>query len=273
MLSVLDNPFHCKPSMKLVILIAVSAVAAGDALPSTFFEKAVGSGNRIIGGRNATIEEVPYQISLQYTNTHNCGGSIISKDWVVTAGHCVGGSAAYYSVHAGSSFHNRNGTRHNATRIVRHQAYNITDAGIPVYDIALVRVSPPFVFNSNHQSVKLFGLGEPAPANATSTITGWGRTENGTAKILQLVTIPIVSKTACDESYQGYGGIPDGQICAAYPQGGKDSCQGDSGGPLTIGGRLAGIVSWGYGCAVAGNPGVYTEIAAYRFWIKSITGV
>lgn len=56
-------------------------------------------------------------------------------------------------------------------------------------------------------------------------------------------------------------------------KGGKDACQGDSGGPLAIGGRLAGVTSWGKGCAVAKYPGVYAEIAYYRDWIKKYAGV
>lgn len=52
-------------------------------------------------------------------------------------------------------------------------------------------------------------------------------------------------------------------VCAGYSSGGVDTCQGDSGGPLMIGGVLAGIVSWGYGCADAQYPGIYTRLTTF----------
>ena len=57
-------------------------------------------------------------------------------------------------------------------------------------------------------------------------------------------------------------------ICAG--EAGKDSCQGDSGGPMTSGDYHVGIVSWGYGCARAGYPGVYSQTDAFLSFINEV---
>ena len=43
----------------------------------------------IVGGFETTIEDQPWQVSLQVGSSHYCGGSIIGKEWVLTAAHCA----------------------------------------------------------------------------------------------------------------------------------------------------------------------------------------
>uniref|UniRef100_A0A1B0EZ70 Uncharacterized protein n=1 Tax=Phlebotomus papatasi TaxID=29031 RepID=A0A1B0EZ70_PHLPP len=44
---------------------------------------------RIVGGQETNIEKFPYQISLEYNKKHTCGGAIISRNYVITAAHCI----------------------------------------------------------------------------------------------------------------------------------------------------------------------------------------
>ena len=85
------------------------------------------------------------------------------------------------------------------------------------------------------------------------------------------VRVPVISNTACNDDYGG--SILDSMMCAGFQNvGGKDACQGDSGGPLVCndgGGNaiIAGVVSWGYGCARPEYPGVYSRVTHVLSWI------
>lgn len=215
------------------------------------------------------IETYPYQISLELYGRHSCGGSIVSEYYVVTAGHCVTTPAEDLTVRAGSSIQGKAGSVHQVDKIVRHEKYALDDQGVPHNDVAVLRVKEAFQFDDKRQPINLYDVDEEAKAGIMAVVTGWGKTIQGFPIQLQTVSVPVVSKELCNTAYKNFGGLPEGQICAAYyDEGGKDACQGDSGGPLTIEGRLAGIVSWGNGCAQANYPGVYTEIAAHRDWIN-----
>ncbi|XP_015609256.1 transmembrane protease serine 9 [Cephus cinctus] len=229
----------------------------------------VDSKPRIVGGTAISIQKVPYQVSLRHRGNHICGGVILSASWVLTAAHCVNQSIHNMEVRAGSSKSNCGGSLHKVDKIYVHEDYHVDDSHISVNDIALLLISDKFKFDETRRPIKIFSKNEKAKEGARGRTSGWGRTSfNGSiSTMLQIVTVPIISKVNCSRIYEQIGKLPPGQICAGFKTGGGDSCSGDSGGPLAIGGRLAGIVSWGIECGSDEYPGVYTEVAAYHDWI------
>ncbi|XP_015609258.1 trypsin alpha-3 [Cephus cinctus] len=260
---------------KFLALTALLAVASADPIVLLKQAHPLSPSGRIVGGAPTTIQEVPYQVVIRVFGSAICGGSIISDNWVVTAAHCNDYPTSWYTIRAGSTLSNSGGSIHSLAAIINHANYHSTAEGIPVNDVGLYRLASRLTLDSTRQPIPLFNSGESASVGAMAVITGWGTLTQGgsTPTVLQTVSVPIVSKSSCNSAYSMWGGLPAGQICAAYPEGGKDACQGDSGGPLAINGRLAGIVSWGNGCARPGFPGAYTEVAAFRDWIMTNSGV
>ncbi|KAA0192485.1 hypothetical protein HAZT_HAZT008326 [Hyalella azteca] len=93
----------------------------------------------------------------------------------------------------------------------------------------------------------------------------WGTTSEGDQRgsdVPLAAVVRILGPRECQLKFLKYA-ITENMICADGR--GADTCQNDSGGPLMArykGSRhvLAGIVSWGIGCARPNYPGVYTRI-------------
>ena len=110
-------------------------------------------------------------------------------------------------------------------------------------------------------------------AGDVGIVTGWGATSSQGPLFdeLQFMSVPIVDRQICNDTYASYGGMTENQFCAG--QDGIDACLGDSGNPLVVGGELAGLVIWGIGCDVPGHPGVYTNIATLKYFVTELTGI
>nr|CAI5825736.1 unnamed protein product [Callosobruchus analis] len=132
-----------------------------------------------------------------------------------------------------------------------------------------------YSFSDRIRPVKLAEQDEPIPTGAKGVVSGWGVISSVApilSKDLRATTIPVMSKTVCQMDYMMIR-ITERQFCAGYFAGGRDACNGDSGGPFVIDNKLFGIVSWGFYCAQAGSPGVYTSIPALRNYIRVNSGV
>lgn len=220
---------------------------------------------RIVGGAEATIANFPWQVSLQRAGSHSCGGAIYSQDIIVTAAHCLQSvSPATLKVRVGSSFWNAGGTVVPVAAFAIHEDY---DSGVMLNDVGLIRLAKPLKMGPTVQTISL--ATKTPPDGAPAVVTGWGTTFYGSSHLsthLMKVNVSIVGRTACASSIYGYGSEIKLTMLCAYDTG-KDACQGDSGGPLVSGGKLVGVVSWGYGCAYPNYPGVYADVADLHPWV------
>ncbi|XP_062860601.1 ST14 transmembrane serine protease matriptase a [Trichomycterus rosablanca] len=241
--------------------------------------------SRIVGGQDATEGEWPWQVSLHVKNlAHVCGASIISEKWLVTAAHCVQDDAklrlsqpesweVYLGLHTQKQ--KDKAEKRLLKKVIAHPNYNEYTFD---YDIALMELDKPVTFTNTIRPVCLPSSTYVFPMGKSVWITGWGATREGGsgATVLQKAEVRIINSTVCNDLMKGQ--ITSRMTCAGVLSGGVDACQGDSGGPMSSsnnGGRffLAGVVSWGDGCARRNKPGIYTTVPKFRAWIKEQTGV
>lgn len=230
--------------------------------------------DKIVGGTKINIGQAPWQCSLQASrypynsNTHFCGASIISSNFILTAAHCAKGfSTSSLRVVCGVTDLAEIGD-HAVIRKIRKSIIHPDYSEKTIEnDIALMEMDTPIDLTGRNSPVSAVCLpgGHSAPSGSCG-VTGYGRlSESGSSSThLRQVMVPIIPNSTCEKSYPGK--IFSSMICAGYPEGQKDACQGDSGGPLVKieNGRAVqyGITSWGIGCARQGKPGVYTNVAA-----------
>lgn len=222
--------------------------------------------------RPTTLQKFPL-----WELNHLCGGSLIANNWIITAAHCVKGDGidpAQIAIRLGAvDISVNDGRMFPVDRVVVHQDY---DPNTQLNDIALVRFYFAGTFprdgRSNVSIIPLHGslaFGPRLTPLNDFKITGWGVTSPGpdgrASALLRTLDVQRVPNPLCAQALGTPEKINNTVICAISDIG--DSCQGDSGGPLTASDVLIGVVSWGRGCNIRGNPGVYTRISAHLDWI------
>lgn len=264
-----------------IILFLQSVSAASDKDAGSDLTKVKGEATtRIVGGTESTPGDWPWMAALIDSQANDnydgqfCAGMLIHPHYILTAAHCVEDLEP-------------------ADIIVVLGLHRLDDTNFGSYNIIDIIIHPDWDFYTSDSDLALLVLEEPATGiealplitdgsllddpGVVATGIGWGSINSDLSTFpfeLQQVNLPILSNDTVNTSISYNGQVTTNMLAAGYMSGGKDTCQGDSGGPLIVPDGngaylLAGIVSWGDGCAEPNFPGIYTRVGTFRNWVFS----
>jgi secreted trypsin-like serine protease len=208
----------------------------------------------IVGGQEVPFHTLPWMVQLYqvFTIRRNgtlstqraflCGGSLISPQHILTAGHCVYRTfgaldASHFQVKIGASRLSDNGTFYSVDRVYAHENYRSMHR---YADIAMLKLAQPVAAQhqrfvclpsavSGQRDADLLSRSKPL------LVAGWGVTQflGHLSDQLRGVHVQLFSNSDCTQKYSrldGFGaiypqGVDDRFICAGNTSGGRDACQ------------------------------------------------
>ncbi|MBN3319291.1 GRAK protein, partial [Atractosteus spatula] len=263
-----------------------------DVLYVSAMSLATGSGSEIVGGREVKAHSSPWMVSIQESENHVCGGTLIKSQWVLTAAHCESNMEVKMLTGQGapSSRLSRycNG---KITALLGAHSLSKKEKYKQRLEIEKCFKHPDFDKKTKWNDIMLMKLKKKVKGKKISTkslpksekdikngkqctVRGWGAKNEKIMKpsdTLQVADVIIIDRALCNRYYKGNPTITENMLCAGNKKEKEDACKGDSGGPLLCSNDFVGIVSGGDGCGNPEKPGVYTRLSKkYLSWIAAI---
>ncbi|KAJ8710991.1 hypothetical protein PYW07_008233 [Mythimna separata] len=252
-------------------------------------ESEANSGSRIVSGWEAQPGQHPHHAALRMVSpiggVSACGGSIVSKEWVVTAAHCTAGRQTIV-VRGGVVSLTNPEYIFESTEFYNHPQYNeLQPLVVQPHDISLVKVPRPFVYTRLLKNIRVQPSADAYRDYDGEQVyaSGHGRTWTlgSTTEDLRWVYLRAISNDLCGRTFVS-GIIIETSICARYYNvTSQSTCQGDSGGPLvhvssdgvpTLVGVTSFVAGGDFGCH-SGLPAGFVRPGPYLPWFKVITGL
>lgn len=196
-------------------------------------------GSKIVNGKIGKRGEFPYQVAmiLKIKDTQDnflCGASIIKKNALITAGHCLSNSVdALIIVGAHDLIANETKVQRffaNKTNFRIHPKFNYHYA---ILDVALIILTESIEFNEFAQPILLPSeqLLSESFAGEIGWVAGHGKfcDSCGSSSVLRYTKNQVMSNKECSKFFIS-GLIPsDSQLCLLTSETKSSACRGDSG--------------------------------------------
>ena len=236
--------------------------------------------DRIVGGDQVSPNRYPWMVGLSFDGKWFCGGSLINKDWVLTAAHCTHGAESSYVYIGAHNLYDEEEGRIivKSDDFYQHPEYDLTDI---VNDIALIKLPegtiPAYTSKIRPVCLPARSRQDLELQEAKFVAVGWGKTDDqaSISPVLNELSVNLVTNKVCAQSFGDI--IKPTNVCGQGANG-TGTCQGDSGSSLQYTTRPGlfiqyGIVSFGAstGCG-KGYPNGYSRITEFLDFIGNTVG-
>uniref|UniRef100_A0A182MXV7 Peptidase S1 domain-containing protein n=1 Tax=Anopheles dirus TaxID=7168 RepID=A0A182MXV7_9DIPT len=243
----------------------------------------------ILNGTDAIAGHWPWHAAIFHLKDNRmkyvCGGSILDRNTILTAAHCVHSvygviPRRYVSIQLGRvqlKEENEYIESHDVEDIIVHPQFSTYSIA---YDIALIKLARNITMSKYIQPVCLWNLDYEIHSviGKNGTIVGFGLTENDTGSDhLKQALVKVMDPLDCIETDRVLGALLTTEMFCGMGLSGTNPCNGDSGGGVffEISGKwfMRGLVSFTPARANRTDlcdgkkSTVYTDVAKYLKWI------
>ena len=228
---------------KVKVVAIVSMLFCKEVFLLTFALSVWTSENRVkrqmveqVRGGVKPSEHVPTAVAILINDFPSCSGTVLAKNWIVTASHCFENvTESEIKVVAGvMNLLSDKAVKVGVKRIIKHPTYKMVKNDDEVlkildWDLALLELDQPLEIDSNEMISKALLLppgikhhGKPI------TIGGWGQTDEFSAPSFNHLSINATIKTTedCLKTHPARSFHADRMFCAGTEA--ETTCRGNS---------------------------------------------